>query len=210
MFYQMIRRAFTCGLRGMLCKLFFMFLKHTVMWLFEIKTCRWTWESRGVRAGPCSVYINLTYRGGEWEARCFKDDACGAKWANEELCTFFRRTTLFQRRRLHFYIYIYIYSPDHLKSRMFPDNKVENTSCTFFQRWDMADDGVTEAYWRGSGGSRQSAPVFYNLITPPPIFSLTLLHMCGTSNHWTRVEGKIEDSNSKDLSSTTMVFPCKD
>lgn len=108
MFYQMIRRAFTCGLRGMLCKLFFMFLKHTAMWLFEIKTCRWTWESRGVRAGPCSVYINLTYRGGEWEARCFKDDACGAKWANEELCTFFRRTNLFQHRRLHFYIYIYI------------------------------------------------------------------------------------------------------
>lgn len=25
-----------------------------------------------------------------------KDDACSAKWSNEELCTLFNRTTLFQ------------------------------------------------------------------------------------------------------------------
>lgn len=43
----------------------------------------------------CSVYINFMHRGGMRD-EVFKDGARGAKWPNEELCTFYRRTTLFQ------------------------------------------------------------------------------------------------------------------
>lgn len=60
---------------------------------FEIRTSRWTRESGSALDLFC---INTFHASRGTRAERFKDGAGGAKWPNEELCTFFHRTTLFQ------------------------------------------------------------------------------------------------------------------
>lgn len=133
---------------------------NTAIQYFEIKTSRCTRESGSTLDLFC---IHKFYASGGMRDEDFKDDACGAKWSNEELCTFFRRTTLFQSCPciLHYQTTWNTGCSPIIKRR---------TTLILFKRWDMGDDGSHRyIYWRGSSGPCKSALFFYNLITPPPI-----------------------------------------
>lgn len=116
-----------------------------------------------------------------------------AKWSNEELCTFCRKTTSFSSSQWIFFFF-FVPVSDHLKHTVFLDNKAKWKSRTLSKGEIAAMIEWLRHYRRGHDGPYQSALFFYNRIISPPI--TPLIRCYRNCNNWKGIHGKREKINS--------------